>query len=93
MIRILISIAIMAVVTYLIRFLPLALFQRQIKSRFIKDFLYYVPYAVLSALTFPGIFYATGNMAASFVGTVVALRWLTLTWDFYWWQLVLLLER
>ena len=73
MIRILISIAIMAVVTYLIRFLPLALFQRQIKSRFIKDFLYYVPYAVLSALTFPGIFYATGNMAASFVGTVVAL--------------------
>ena len=48
MIRILISIAIMAVVTY-------------------------VPYAVLSALTFPGIFYATGNMAASFVGTVVAL--------------------
>ncbi len=73
MIRILISIAIMAVVTYLIRFLPLALFQRQIKSRFIKDLLYYVPYAVLSALTFPGIFYATGNMAASFVGTVVAL--------------------
>ena len=54
----------MAVVTYLICFLPLALFQRQIKSRFIKDFLYYVPYAVLSALTFPGIFYATGNMAA-----------------------------
>ena len=63
----------MAVVTYLIRFLPLVLFQRQIKSRFIKDFLYYVPYAVLSALTFPGIFYATGNMAASLVGTVVAL--------------------
>ena len=66
-------ILVMAGVTYLIRMLPLVLFKKEITSPFVKSFLYYVPYAVLSALTFPGIFYATGNMAASFVGTVVAL--------------------
>ena len=69
MIRILISIAIMAVVTYLIPFSAAGVVpetdQVTVHKRF---FPYYVPYAVSSALTFPGIFYATGNMAASFRG-------------------------
>ena len=43
-----IYIAVMAVVTYLIRALPFAFFRKKIKSQFIKSFLYYVPYAVLS---------------------------------------------
>ncbi|MCR5690685.1 MAG: AzlD domain-containing protein [Eubacterium sp.] len=78
MTRILISVAIMALVTYLIRMLPLTLFTKKIKSRWLQDFLYYTPYAVLASLTFPGIFYATGNMTASLVGTGVAvvMAWL-----------------
>ena len=51
---------VMAGVTYLIRMLPLTLFRKQIRSRFIRSFLYYIPYAVLTAMTVPGILYSTG---------------------------------
>jgi len=54
-----ISVAVMAMVTYLIRMLPLSLFRKKIKSRFVLDFLYYVPYAVLAAMTIPGVFYSS----------------------------------
>ena len=62
----------MAGVTYLIRMFPFAFFQKKIKSVFVKSFLYYVPYAVLSAMTIPAIFYSTGNMITAVVGTVAA---------------------
>ncbi len=68
-----IYIAIMAGITYLIRVIPITLCKKQIPSRFVQSFLYYVPYAVLAALTFPAIFDATGNQMASITGTVVAL--------------------
>ncbi|MBO4298554.1 MAG: AzlD domain-containing protein [Clostridia bacterium] len=64
---------VMAVVTYLIRMLPLAAFRRRITSRFIRSFLYYVPYAVLSAMTFPAILYATGSLPSACVALMVAL--------------------
>lgn len=50
---------VMAGVTYLIRMLPLTVFRREIRSPFLRSFLYYVPYAVLGAMTRPDIFYAT----------------------------------
>ena len=55
--RVYLYIILMAVVTYLIRALPLTLIRKEIKSRFIKSFLYYVPYATLAAMTFPAILY------------------------------------
>ncbi|MBO5488935.1 MAG: AzlD domain-containing protein, partial [Eubacterium sp.] len=70
----------------LIRVLPVALIRKEIKSKWLKDFLYYVPYAVLAALTFPSIFYATGNEAASLVGTLVALVLAYFNRDLWWWQ-------
>jgi len=66
-------IAVMAGVTYLIRMVPFVLFRRKITNRFFLSFLYYIPYAVLSAMTIPAIFYSTGDMPASIVGTLVAL--------------------
>ncbi len=54
--------------TYLIRTLPFAFFKKPIENRFVKSFLYYIPYAVLAAMTLPAIFYSTGNVASSFVG-------------------------
>jgi branched-subunit amino acid transport protein len=63
----------MAAVTYLIRMLPFAFFRKKITSTFIKSFLYYVPYAVLSAMTFPYIFYSTGDFWTALIGTVVAI--------------------
>lgn len=71
--QILISIAVMAGITYLIRVLPISILRREIKSVFIQSFLYYVPYAVLAALTFPAILTATGDHITSIAGTVVAL--------------------
>ena len=70
---IIIYIAVMAGVTYLIRMIPFAAFRKQIKSRFIKSILYYLPYAVLTAMTVPAIFYSTGNIKSAVVGTVVAV--------------------
>lgn len=63
----------MALVTYIIRVIPFAFFRKKIQSRFIKSLLYYVPYAVLSAMTFPAIFYSTGSMITATAGTIVAL--------------------
>lgn len=65
--------AVMAGVTYLIRMIPFTAFRQKIKSRFIRDFLAYIPYAVLAAMTIPAIFFSTGNTITAAVGTVVAL--------------------
>ena len=67
------AILIMALVTYLPRVLPITLFRGRIRSRYVRTFLDYTPYAVLGALTFPDIFYSTGNMVSAAVGTAVAL--------------------
>ncbi len=55
-------ILVMAGVTYLIRMLPLTLIRRQIRSSFIRSFLYYVPYVTLSVMTFPAILTATSSL-------------------------------
>ena len=70
---IIIYIAVMAGVTYLVRMIPFTAFRKQIKSRFVKSILYYLPYAVLSAMTVPAIFYSTGNLTSAIVGTIVAI--------------------
>ena len=67
------AVAVMAGVTYLIRMVPLALLHKKIQSRFLRSFLFYVPYAVLGAMTFPAVFSSTGNVYTALAGTVVAL--------------------
>lgn len=67
------GILIMALVTYMPRVLPVTLCRKKIKSLYIRSFLHYVPYAVLGAMTFPHIFYATKNMYAAVLGALVAL--------------------
>ena len=64
---------VMAAVTYLIRMLPFVVFRKPIKNRFIKSFLYYVPYAVLGAMTFPAILYSTSNLVSAAVGLAVSV--------------------
>ncbi|MDO4167046.1 MAG: AzlD domain-containing protein [Eubacteriales bacterium] len=64
---------VMAGVTYLIRVIPFALCQGEIKNRFIQSFLTYVPYAVLAAMTFPSIWYSTGGLASGLAATATAL--------------------
>ncbi len=68
-----IAVLLMAILTYIPRTLPLMVFRKEIKSNYIKSFLYYVPYAVLGALTFPDIFYSTGKLTTAIWGTTVAL--------------------
>lgn len=68
-----IYIAVMAGVTYFIRMIPFTFFRRKIKSRFFRSFLYYIPYAVLSAMTIPAIFYCTGNIITAAAGTLIAV--------------------
>lgn len=66
-------IAVMALVTYIIRMIPFTFFTKKIKSRFIQSFLKYIPYAVLSAMTIPAIFYSTGSVITAVAGTVTAM--------------------
>lgn len=64
---------VMAGVTYLIRMLPLAAIRRRVRSVFLQSFLYYVPYAVLGAMTFPAVLSSTGNPWSAAAGAVAAL--------------------
>ena len=72
MTRILLSVLIMAGVTYLLRMLPLTLFRKKIGNRFVRSFLAYVPYAVLAAMTFPAVFSSTGSTLSALAGVAVA---------------------
>jgi branched-subunit amino acid transport protein len=62
----------MAGVTYLIRALPFVIFRGKITNTFIKSFLFYVPYAVLGAMTFPAILFSTDNYLTAIAGLIVA---------------------
>lgn len=71
-------ILVMAVVTYLIRTLPLTLIRREIKNHTVRSFLYYVPYVTLAVMTFPAIMDSTqsgcAGLVALAVGAVLAWR-------------------
>lgn len=64
---------VMAGVTYLIRMLPLTLIQKKITNTYIRSFLYYIPYACLTAMTFPAILYATESPVSAFAGLAAAI--------------------
>ena len=66
-------ILIMALTTYLIRVLPLTIFRRPIRSRFLKSFLHYVPYCCLAAMTFPAILSSTQSVLSGALALVVAV--------------------
>ncbi|WP_352420491.1 AzlD domain-containing protein [Proteiniborus sp.] len=69
----LVAVLLMAIVTYVIRSAPIAVFRRKIKSKFLKSFLFYIPFAVLGAMTFPSILFSTSNIYFAIIGTVTAL--------------------
>lgn len=60
-------------VTYLVRMVPLVLVKKKIQNRFIRSFLYYVPYAVLGVMTIPAIFYSTSSFTSAAIGFAVAV--------------------
>ena len=66
-------IATMALTTYLIRVLPLTFFRKPIQSRFLRSFLHYVPYACLTAMTFPAILSSTESVISGAAALVVAV--------------------
>jgi len=53
--------------------LPLVLSKKKITNRYIKSFLYYVPYACLAAMTFPAVLYSTANLYSALAGLIVAI--------------------
>lgn len=63
----------MAGSTYLIRAIPFALVRKKIENRFVRSFLYYIPYAVLTAMTIPAVFFATSSVVAAAVGVLIAV--------------------
>ena len=73
MVNIVLVILLMAIITYLIRVLPLVLIRREIKNPIIKSFLHYVPYVTLSVMTFPAILSATNVIWSSIAALVVAV--------------------
>jgi len=63
----------MALTTYLIRVLPLTLFRKPIRSLFVRSFLHYVPYACLTAMTFPAIMTSTQTLVSGIAALVTAV--------------------
>lgn len=72
-----IYIFVMAAVSYAIRVLPLTLIRKEIKNRFLRSFLYYVPYVTLAVMTFPAIVEATQSPIAGALALVagIILAW------------------
>lgn len=66
-----IYILVMVVTVFTIRTLPLTLIRKPIKNKFIKDFLYYVPYVTLSVMTFPAIIDATNSPLAGLISLIL----------------------
>lgn len=67
------GIAVMALFTYLVRVLPMVIFRKKITNVRVRSFLYYVPYAVLSVMTFPAIFTSTGTYPSAIAGCGAAV--------------------
>lgn len=64
---------VMFAVTYAVRVIPFLIFRKKIENRFVRSFLYYIPYTVLGAMTFPAVFYATNSLFTATAGVIVAL--------------------
>lgn len=64
---------VMAGVTYLVRLLPLVFARKKIENRFVRSFLYYVPYAVLAAMTFPTIIFAPEHLVSGILALIVCV--------------------
>ncbi len=71
--RLILSIGVIALVTYLTRAVPLTLFRREIRNPYIRAFLEYIPYAVLGAMTLPDIFFSTASVLSAVAGLVMAM--------------------
>ena len=69
--------AVMALMTYLIRMLPMVIFRKKITNVYIRSFLYYVPYTVLAAMTFPAILTSTATVISGTAALIVAV-WLAI---------------
>ena len=63
----------MSVVTYFIRALPLTLIRKEITNTYLKSFLHYVPYATLTAMTFPAVMYSTASHISGITGFIIAV--------------------
>lgn len=71
--RIWFAIVLMALVSYLPRVIPLAVFRKKIENRFIQSLLLYMPYGILAAMVFPAVLYSTDNLLSALCGFIVAL--------------------
>lgn len=73
----LVSVTVMALVTYLPRVLPLAVFRQKIKNPFVRSFLLYMPYGILAAMVFPAVFYSTSCVLSAAAGALISffLAW------------------
>ena len=67
------ALVVAALATYTLRAVPLLLLRREIESRWINSFLYFVPWAVVSAMVIPDIFTSTSSVVSATIGLIVAL--------------------
>lgn len=68
-----IMVAVMALTTYFIRVTPLALFNKKLNNQWIKDFMFYIPFCVLSAMTFPDVLFSTQSLTSGVIATMAAI--------------------
>lgn len=69
----LLAVAVMAIVTYLTRVIPIIFCKKKLTNKYIQSFLTYLPCGVLAAMVFPDIFYSTASLVSAIIGTIVAI--------------------
>ena len=70
---IIICILLAIITTNLIRVLPMLLIKGQISNRFLRSFLYYVPYVTLAVMTFPSMIQTTMSPLSGTVALIVGI--------------------
>ncbi|MDR2073942.1 MAG: AzlD domain-containing protein [Oscillospiraceae bacterium] len=63
----------MALVGYSIKAIPLAVFKKEIKNKFLSSFLHYIMYAVLTSMVVPEVIRSTSSPISALFGVVVAV--------------------
>ena len=69
----LLVIVIGAIVSFVMRVIPLVFCKEKIKNKFINSFLYYVPYAVMTSITIPAIFTSTSSVISATIGALITI--------------------
>lgn len=71
--KLVIAVFAMGLIMSLLKLVPILFLKKKIKNRFLQSFLAYIPFAVLTSMTFPEVFHSTSSVISAFIALVAAV--------------------